>query len=529
MFCDLQRRITAVLNSEGSALLRLPMQEIVGGKLVKRFRNVVHLRPSMLTDVLSRECCSTVCKACLTALQPNDRLVLSPHGTPYGIVTTPPPTPTQQTLDAEDASDASSADDFITGDEETNDLLQSGQFFTDPQPLDVADVYSSDSSVNEPPGYFDEFRDATRKVPLSFVVPPDRCPTPMTRGPTIHGHILLNAELGLLRRRSKPIQHHATSSAFLQTLCSRALPNGCPLMYPEGALFSSLCWHSHDDGSIDGSLPAPFWERQSRDGFQSGVASLQEHLWTRLNDGSLLSASDPRFLEFYFAVIVNTTLNSKDTRLVMRRGVEAIASGLARQYFRGPRGQLGFDQQESRERIDELSTLMADAEPTFFLTYTCSQRHHFGNLPHAHCLLWLRPGVDKQSEEVTQNICSTSSSLAARSDVLRRLGVLRPHETEEDLVDLGRRLLTHSCSKANYRCQRDTRTGGKRCRVAKGPISGDYWMETIDPGHSQEAIRVLLACGLGAMVNGQFIPVPELVAGKRWFIAYELRSRFFSP
>lgn len=204
---------------------------------------------------------------------------------------------------ASESSSGESFDDdgYVGNDTQLRELVHSGNFACDPPAFGlVDDIYSSDSAEDAPalPIEHNKGHVLTCFADSIRIVRPTT-----TKDCTTPGHILLNAELGLLKRRSRPLSHGARSAHFLQSIASRNGTHPIPNLYPEGMLFSSLFWHSRL-ASITGALPAPLWTLASSRIIKSTVASAEDHLRTRLMDGSLLSGNDSRYLELTFVAIV---------------------------------------------------------------------------------------------------------------------------------------------------------------------------------------------------------------------------------
>ena len=100
-------------------------------------------------------------------------------------------------------------------------------------------------------------------------------------------------------------------------------------------------------------------------------------LRTRIKDGSLLTSCNPTYLQYVFDCLLNMQLHKSDIRIILNRGWQEVnsvphnCSFLSTQTFK-------FDCAESRKNVCELAALIRDKNPTYFVTYTCSQSTHPG-------------------------------------------------------------------------------------------------------------------------------------------------------
>ena len=108
-----------------------------------------------------------------------------------------------------------------------------------------------------------------------------------------------------------------------------------------------------------------------------GFASLEQHLQTRLKDSSLLTSTDPRYVQYVFDTIFNLQLRVNDTRIVLNRGWSEAAR--QRKNVHAMReGAIFFDQCDSRKNVNELGAALKERPATYFFTYTCGQSTHPG-------------------------------------------------------------------------------------------------------------------------------------------------------
>ena len=133
-------------------------------------------------------------------------------------------------------------------------------------------------------------------------------------------HVLLNGQCGLLKRsKGSPLYVAARHKRFLENITATSPPNSVPLLQPEAMLFPSIFWHQNTDGSYSGAIPSPLYNDHKQNELL-GFASLEQHLQTRLKDSSLLTSTDPRYVQYVFDTIFNLQLRVNDTRIVLNRG-----------------------------------------------------------------------------------------------------------------------------------------------------------------------------------------------------------------
>ena len=190
-------------------------------------------------------------------------------------------------------------------------------------------------------------------------------------------HVLLNGQCGLLKRsKGSPLYVAARHKRFLENITATSPPNSVPLLQPEAMLFPSIFWHQNTDGSYSGAIPSPLYNDHKQNELL-GFASLEQHLQTRLKDSSLLTSTDPRYVQYVFDTIFNLQLRVNDTRIVLNRGWSEAAR--QRKNVHAMReGAIFFDQCDSRKNVNELGAALKERPATYFFTYTCGQSTHPG-------------------------------------------------------------------------------------------------------------------------------------------------------
>ena len=193
----------------------------------------------------------------------------------------------------------------------------------------------------------------------------------------VPSHVILNGDTHLLKRFNNPITVGANNARFLQNMVATSPGNSNPLLYVEAGLFSDIIWYQNEDGSYPGAIPASLYGSEKENG-EVGVASIRDHLVTRIKDCSLPCASNAAYIQFAFDVVFNSILKHHDSRVVLKRGWQDIKHGST---VYSPETQLKFDVADSRKNVMELSAAMATESPTYFLTLTCNQSEHPGVAP----------------------------------------------------------------------------------------------------------------------------------------------------
>ena len=203
-------------------------------------------------------------------------------------------------------------------------------------------------------------------------------------------HVLLNQHGSLLVRRERQMRGSNREQGFLQRIVATSPHHSVPLIYPEASIFPSIFWHSHSDGSITGAIPVCLWNSDTLVR-KHGFATIQNHMKNRLKNSSLLCSTDHRYIFFAFDSMNNIMSRGTDTRLVLRRGFEhMVGSGGVKEKDSFSNGTMKPDINESMRNLFMLEAMVADKEPTYFVTHTCNQTKHFGVAPiknHLDCII----------------------------------------------------------------------------------------------------------------------------------------------
>ena len=190
-------------------------------------------------------------------------------------------------------------------------------------------------------------------------------------------HVLLNGFCGLLKRKnSRPIYVNARKRRLLENITATSPDCSVPLLHPEAMLFPTIFWKQTKDFTYPGAISASLFNNENHNR-SLGFAGLDDMMRTRIKDSSLLTSSDPRYIQYAFDSVFNLQLRGKDSRIVLNRGwAHASESNVASQQYK--EGSMFFDQSDSRKNVNELSSALKEEAATYFFTYTCSQSTHPG-------------------------------------------------------------------------------------------------------------------------------------------------------
>jgi hypothetical protein len=190
-------------------------------------------------------------------------------------------------------------------------------------------------------------------------------------------HVILNHYGHMLIRRKGACSGTLSQRHFLQRLVGCYPGKSIPLVYPEAMLFPDLFYTDRNGTDLVGAVPAALlhddrWLRAN------GFESLQNHFQNRLSHPGLLTSSNPKYHFFAFDALCNLGLRGCDSRIILRRGFAEL-QGQGGVAFRGSEHPL-FDteQVDCRPMVNKLAAACAERKPTYFLTWTCSMRTHFG-------------------------------------------------------------------------------------------------------------------------------------------------------
>jgi hypothetical protein len=195
-------------------------------------------------------------------------------------------------------------------------------------------------------------------------------------------HVIVNNVGSLLRRRTTKSKSTRHQKNFLQKIVSSAPGTCVPLIYPEGMLFPSIFWcdnRSNDHQSVLGAIPCGLLtEEKHLKNF--GFASLSSHIKSRINNTSLKTSTDEKYISYAFDCIVNLECRNNDTRVILHRGVDSC--GLhPKTKKENDHSLFDSDGVDCRPVVNKLAAAVAQEQATYFYTHTCNQLDHFGIKP----------------------------------------------------------------------------------------------------------------------------------------------------
>ena len=192
------------------------------------------------------------------------------------------------------------------------------------------------------------------------------------KGELISDHALLNTCGHLLQRRNKRLVQTRAQKNFLQRLISTQKGRYVPLLYPEAEIFPNLFWHSNEDGSIPGAIPLCFLQ-DNKTLNNMGIASLLQHIRTRILDPSLLSSSSHKYFGFAWDMVANLGLRGYNAELILRRGFDDIIGTNEDIRLRTP-DLHDTHSIDSRATVNQLAAANGKHRCDLFFTWTCDQK-----------------------------------------------------------------------------------------------------------------------------------------------------------
>lgn len=224
------------------------------------------------------------------------------------------------------------------------------------------------------------------------------------QGRLVSNHVLLNQSGSLLLRRHAKLRGNRCQRNFLQRIVSTSSQYGTvPLIYPEAMLFPNIFWASVENDSMVGAIPNAFWKDNSTLK-KLGIASLYDHLRTRMLDPSLQTHTNTVYHYFAWDQLANLGLRGHNTELVLRRGW-AEMNGYEGIQMRDKEDPV-YDEQmiDTRATINQLSAANARQQVDLFFTWTNNQTDTFGCRKIAQ---WINS--DEAIERVLQNGWNTNN------------------------------------------------------------------------------------------------------------------------
>lgn len=232
-------------------------------------------------------------------------------------------------------------------------------------------------------------------------------------------HVILNNFGSCLIRRNRDMSGTKTQKSFLQSIVAKTPGSSVPLIYPEGMLFSDQFYCDEEDGSTVGAIPVCMMH-DSQVLKRHGFASLEDHFRTRMSNVGLLSSANPKYHFWAFDNLVNLGLRGCDSRVILRRGFAEQQAGRGGVKIRGNKLPI-FDteQIDCRPIVNMLGATINERSSTYFATFTCSMRTHFGLK-----ILWDWITGDTLLQFICDPRDSLSEKKAMRRSILESAGTL---------------------------------------------------------------------------------------------------------
>ena len=191
--------------------------------------------------------------------------------------------------------------------------------------------------------------------------------------------ILLNNYLHVLKRSKVPIWTTNAHKNFLQSIVSRIPNTSVPLLYPEALLFPSIFWKQDQHGTSIGALPS-FLLQSDKQNIKAGFATVSDHLWCRLTNGSLLTSTNLNYASLAFDLKMNAEMNNAhSTYVVFKRGYEDLLGD--DDALKLPNTSMKWDGLNGSKRVQEVAAACAEKSPDYFFTLTCNMSGCFGVKP----------------------------------------------------------------------------------------------------------------------------------------------------
>lgn len=208
---------------------------------------------------------------------------------------------------------------------------------------------------------------------------------------TIDGHVLLNQCGTLLSRKRHQIKGNKRHQHMLQKINATCSGKSVPLMYPESLLFPSIHYKvANDSSSVCGCIPAPMLTDSTSN---TRFEPLDVHIRSRLTNASSATSTDPRYICHCYDVLTNQTANHEDTRLILNRGLTVDENNDFNLTVRGKNDSSLLPSTDSKQIVRNLCTSQKYHNWSFFLTFTCNMKTHFGTAPIKE---WIDSGEWKQ-------------------------------------------------------------------------------------------------------------------------------------
>jgi hypothetical protein len=209
----------------------------------------------------------------------------------------------------------------------------------------------------------------------------------------VGSHVILNKHSTLLIRRKDKMKKNTIQKHFISKIVSR-LPldvrgdpeapmcRSIPLLYPEGSLFPNIFFKACIDGGIVGAMPAAFLT-DNASLRRMGMATVHEHMRTRITSTSLLTSHDNVYLLYGLDACLNLGTRGHDTRVLLKRGWDpdfTKGDGIRMKDDGDRTDEVLYttEQLDNKVMCDKIAYAMIRTLPTFFWTFTLNCESCFG-------------------------------------------------------------------------------------------------------------------------------------------------------
>ncbi len=186
-------------------------------------------------------------------------------------------------------------------------------------------------------------------------------------------HVLLNQQGHLLVRKNAKLRLNRKHKHFCQGITANLHGRTLPLVFPEALLKPSIFYFDFPDGTIPGALPAALWADEHVLG-RLGIASMRNHITTRIQNPSLLCSTDPQYHFLSSDISFNLGLRGNDSQICIHRGLAEKQKGQGASFRTSEgNGELRGELVEDHSNVHKLSALVAESPPDYFYTQSCNQ------------------------------------------------------------------------------------------------------------------------------------------------------------
>ena len=140
----------------------------------------------------------------------------------------------------------------------------------------------------------------------------------------------MNQACTTLSQIDSSIKGYAFQQNFIDNITSTVFGNTMSLVTPEAMMFPNIFYRMIPErGSIVGDLPYCFLYKS---GYSYGFSTPKEHIKSQLTSCSSSASSNPTYMSFLYDILTNLTLNFKDSRIDLNRGLVVATNKTVLQY-----------------------------------------------------------------------------------------------------------------------------------------------------------------------------------------------------